>query len=428
MLVQDIAAEAGTKPGWIIALGNLKGGTGKSTIAVNLAAALSRAGWQVCVVDTDPQATSHGWLSRSRLPIAAERKPLKAVRNVEAWMLEADRLVQQHDIVLVDLPAVVAPAMASAFLLAHLILVPVSPSRIDVAGTRRVLKHIRTAAAERPGAPPRVLLVPNRVGTNEAQAGRLENSLGSLELNLGPRVRADRLFDEAFAAGRWIGDHAAGSDAEADILALRRAVVEELIAAPAPPILEKLQAGRRRGLAQQRPGRRGRPTVSAPPSPPSPQRPRPRLDDDEDDPHPEPPPPARREPAANGNAAEAATNNTAAPTATQEDEAPAGPRTAPIDPGLVEAVSEPAKRIRSAWRRRRRFQQLGWIATGLGGVLALIVLHLWHGAELWRATLALDSSAITLAALVIALGLALPYLTVRAVWRLVRRRSVQLGD
>ena len=49
----------------IIAVGNLKGGTGKSTVAVNLACRLAER-QSVTLIDADPQGTAAAWLQAGR--------------------------------------------------------------------------------------------------------------------------------------------------------------------------------------------------------------------------------------------------------------------------------------------------------------------------------------------------------------------------
>ena len=58
----------GVLMGKIIAVGNLKGGTGKSTIAVNLACRLAETERSVLLIDADPQGTAAAWLRNGPPP------------------------------------------------------------------------------------------------------------------------------------------------------------------------------------------------------------------------------------------------------------------------------------------------------------------------------------------------------------------------
>ena len=115
----------------LIAVGNLKGGTGKSTIAVNLACALHDAERTVALVDADPQETVTDWQSGGGLPVLIETLPLGSQREAQRWVARVLALKAAVDYVVVDLPPQVGSGIASALLLADLLLVPVSPSGAD---------------------------------------------------------------------------------------------------------------------------------------------------------------------------------------------------------------------------------------------------------------------------------------------------------
>ena len=233
----DLSRSVSGSFGGIIAVGNLKGGVGKSTVSVGLAGAMARTGKSVALVDGDPQATSRRWLVRSDLPVHVETMELESLSSLETWLGRAERLVRAHGTVIVDLPASIGPAMASAFLLSRLIIIPVSLSAVDIDGTNRVLRYIRTARSERGGIGPEVLIVPNKLPRSVGVERPVLDALHGFGEPVAAGLSLYPEHGRAFAEGSWIGDLVPGSRAHDEIMALE-AVVDETMrrAVPAPRI------------------------------------------------------------------------------------------------------------------------------------------------------------------------------------------------
>jgi chromosome partitioning protein len=210
----------------VIALVNLKGGCGKSTIAVNLACELAAGGDPVLLLDNDAQGTSSHWLSHRHLPIQGEFMPLETDADGER-MARAVSARRERFIVL-DAPAHVGAATQAAGKIADLVLIPVTPSGIDLVATGAAVELIRQARLIRRTGAPKCIVVPSKIDRRTDAGRRIEEQLRSFGESVGPAVHQRTAFVEAFGAGRWIGDHMPQSPAHYDIASLAIAVKRTL--------------------------------------------------------------------------------------------------------------------------------------------------------------------------------------------------------
>jgi chromosome partitioning protein len=220
--------------GQIIVSGNLKGGTGKTTIAVNLACALAARGFAASVLDVDPQGSALEWSQHGRLPVAVGGVPSIQVTGSSRWLSRAAELAKGVDVLVIDLPPLIVPAIAAAMMIADLVLVPITPSAVDVAPTERVLRTIRIARESRPEGRPKALLVPNKVDSQGDYNAATETAVDSLHERWAPPVRQHTDHVNAFAVGDWTGGYAPNSPATSDILALADAAQAMLGLRPRP--------------------------------------------------------------------------------------------------------------------------------------------------------------------------------------------------
>lgn len=131
----------------IITVVNQKGGSGKTTVSMQLAGALSRRGHRVLVVDADPQGTATRWAAS-----AADEKPFPAAvvglsaANAKVHR-EVKKFVDDYKYIVIDCPpAADSPVPQSALLIADLALVPIIPSPLDLwaaVGIREVINNLK---------------------------------------------------------------------------------------------------------------------------------------------------------------------------------------------------------------------------------------------------------------------------------------------
>lgn len=127
--------------GHVITVAQQKGGSGKTTLAVNLAVALAKGGASVALLDTDPQGSLGRWFMARREAGLEDME----FSTASAWGVsyECDKLRKLHDYVLVDTPPKVDADLRPALRESDLVIVPVAASQVDVWATESVLDLAR---------------------------------------------------------------------------------------------------------------------------------------------------------------------------------------------------------------------------------------------------------------------------------------------
>jgi len=122
-----------------IAIISQKGGAGKTTLAIHLAAAAQDAGRVALVIDTDPQATASQWAAwrEDAPPEVIDSPPPRLTAKVEAAR------AQGADEIVIDTPPHADSAARAAVEVADLVLIPCRPSAFDLFAIQTTAKLVQ---------------------------------------------------------------------------------------------------------------------------------------------------------------------------------------------------------------------------------------------------------------------------------------------
>ena len=173
-----------------IAMVNAKGGVGKSTLAVHLAAWLHEHGRRVMLVDCDLQRSSSQWLRE------AEPGVRIVVVDGEDEVIEQARTWQREvDVVIADGPAGLKELTRALLLVCDVALIPCGPSVLDVRAASEAIRVLKQAQSIRGGAP-EPLLVLNKLQARLRLSRELYDAAVRLDI---PTAKASVGLRQAYA-------------------------------------------------------------------------------------------------------------------------------------------------------------------------------------------------------------------------------------
>lgn len=210
----------------ILMIAKQKGGVGASTLVRELAVKAASSGQQVVLVDLDPQGTTRTWWNRRTAQSHENVNPALAVPQPGAL---TDALAQLRaanvDLVLIDSPPTMHPALTEAMRAADLILLPTRPTVDDLSALPAVLSQVEATTT------------PWASVITQAPAGRsrlFDEALGQLSQRgpVAPTLRLRTDFPTAAAHGLAVTEAAPKGKAAEEVAELWAWVEHHLARTP----------------------------------------------------------------------------------------------------------------------------------------------------------------------------------------------------
>lgn len=183
---------------------NRKGGAGKTTVAINLASYFATRGLTTTIMDYDPQGSSLHWL-KSRLPEQPTIHGSNAAPQKFGQLRSFGMFVPpQTQHLIIDAPGGVSGVLLQEMMCrANALVIPVTPSSIDIHATAHFIKDVLLTGLVRARGI-RIAVVANRVRRSMPVYQPLERFLNALNLTLIARLLDSDAFVRAAETGKGI--------------------------------------------------------------------------------------------------------------------------------------------------------------------------------------------------------------------------------
>ena len=209
----------------ILLTGGEKGGTGKSTVAVNLAVWLARQGADIVLIDTDLQRTASHFVDRRN---ALDAVPIVHCAEKHGNVFDTVRdLAKRYEQVIVDAGGRDSEELRTALVAAHMVYCPLKASQPDIETSVHMNELVKLARGMNPALEARLVISmgPTNPVVHETQeAQQILEELTEFSLS-GVVIRDRKVYRDAMVEGRGVTEMN-NEKATAEIEALAREIYQ----------------------------------------------------------------------------------------------------------------------------------------------------------------------------------------------------------
>ena len=206
----------------VFAISNQKGGTGKTTLSMNLAAGLAQKG-RALLIDADPQGSATQW---SRLAPPEKPFPVSVISVGGHLAREVETFGRDFDYVVIDCPPTLETGvMQAAMQVTDTVLIPVLPSPVDLWASIRIAEAIDHAKLRNRQLSARIVI--NQLEPRSALSSAMQEALEEFDIPaLQAGIRRRAIYRNAAMEGRSVFEMGKrGQPAVEEI----QAVIEEVL-------------------------------------------------------------------------------------------------------------------------------------------------------------------------------------------------------
>ena len=195
----------------IISFVNQKGGVGKTTSAINIAASLKRRNYKIGFVDADPQGSATHWHA------VEDNNAFEVLHHPEPISKsEIEELSQNYGYLVIDAPPAFGDITKSILAVTDLSIIPLSPSSLDIWSCKGTLEMVDEAREENPDLDVKLLINRKIPGTRVGREAR--DSLAVFDMDILDSELCQRVaYIDAMTSGVSVMQYAPSSKAADEV-------------------------------------------------------------------------------------------------------------------------------------------------------------------------------------------------------------------